>query len=217
MTVELRAQGGDASVTVESAPVEIIGAESDSKVGTTLSTPQTSVKTEDASKPQTPKKPAQTSTRTRIKMEDDGYDLPDEREEEMPMDTRVDLAELNFPGGPVSSRRKNERGVRGWKKIELWIEQEEAEEIVVSDEERPPAAAPQVRVKVEDEPMGGIVVPEPEMMVIDDEEDHTVKKPEVAMKSRARRQKKILRGKTREEKRNWRGKKWIPRSCEINS
>ena len=94
----------------------------------------------------------------------------------------------------------NERGVRGWKKIDLWIEQEEAEQIVLSDDEvSAQAARHPVRVKVEDEPMSGVVVPELETMVIEDE-DTKEEKIKRAREIRARSQKRRLKGKTREEK-----------------
>jgi len=120
----------------------------------------------------------------------------------MEIDSRVNLAELNFPGGPVSSRRKNEHAGRGWKKIELWIEQEEAEGGMEDDVPR--LGMPrQVTVKVEDEAIGGIVIPEPmpERMVIDDEmEEGVEEKLRQTEKRRAKRRRGQLRGKTREEK-----------------
>ena len=56
----------------------------------------------------TPRKKA-TTTKSKVKKEeDDGLASPDEFNE-MAVDDRIDLAELNFPGGPVSSHRKNDR------------------------------------------------------------------------------------------------------------
>jgi len=197
----MRAAQGDTSVTVESVPaVSAAPAQPDQPTPSTEA-PSTAVKVEGGSKPGTPIKAPASAARTRIKREDDDvYDEP-EGDETM-VDGRVDLAELNFPGGPVSSRRKNERGDRGWKKIELWIEQEEAEEIVISDDEAPaPSATQPVRVKVEDEPMSGVVMPEPETMIIDDDDqDAKEDKMKRAKESRARKQKRRLKGKTREEK-----------------
>jgi hypothetical protein len=145
-----------------------------------------------------------TTTKTaRVKKEeDDGFDSPDEFDE-MQGDDRVDLSELSFRGGPVSSRRKNERPGRGWKKIELWVEQDEAEEIVIDDDDEEvsnsAAKAPkQVKVKTEDEAMGGIIVPVPEAMIVDDVEDE--EKLRLAEERRARRRWLQLRGKSQEEK-----------------
>ena len=132
------------------------------------------------------------------KEEDNGYEEIDESDQ-MAIAERVDLAELNFPGGPVSSRRKNDRVGRGWKKIELWIEQEDVEEIVLDDTpEREVRGPRQVTVKVEDETMEEISLPAPEPMVIESDEDQE-EKMRLDETSRARRRRNALKGKSREE------------------
>lgn len=124
----------------------------------------------------------------------------------MAMDERVDLAELTFPGGPVSSRRKNDRVGRGWKKIELWIEQEDPEEIILDDDDEDnnsvvpeSGGSKQVTVKVEDDVMGEVELPAAEPMFIESDEDHE-ELMRFAEKSRARRRRKAFKGKSREEK-----------------
>jgi hypothetical protein len=119
----------------------------------------------------------------------------------MQADDRVDLSELSFRGGPVSSRRKNDRLGRGWKKIELWVEQEEPEEIVLDDDDVPSTQITnpkQVTVKTEDEPMGGIIMSVPEAMDIDDVSD--TENLILAQENRARRRRLYLKGKSQEEK-----------------
>ena len=142
------------------------------------------------------KKSTSTPRKTKVKKEEDnGYEEIDENNQ-MAIDDRVDLAELHFPGGPVSSRRKNDRVGRGWKKIELWIEQEDAEEIVLDDTPEPEISGPrQVTVKVEDESMGEINLPEPEPMVIESDGDQE-EMMRLAEKSRAMRRRKALKGKS---------------------
>jgi hypothetical protein len=134
------------------------------------------------------------------KEDDDGFDSPDEFDE-MQEDDRVDLSELSFRGGPVSSRRKNDRPERGWKKIEWWIEQEDAEEIVLDDEDVPSTqitTSKQVTVKTEDEPMSGIIMSVPEIVDIDDVSD--TENLRLAKESRLRRRRLNLNNKSQEEK-----------------
>jgi len=147
----------------------------------------------------TPRKSTATPIMRKIKKEEDnGYEEIDESDQ-MAIAERVDLAELNFPGGPVSSRRKNDRVGRGWKKIELWIEQEDVEEIVLDDTpEREVRGPRQVTVKVEDETMEEISLPAPEPMVIESDEDQE-EKMRLDETSRARRRRNALKGKSREE------------------
>jgi hypothetical protein len=145
----------------------------------------------------TPKKP-------KVKKEvDDAQELPEDFMDELGLDDRVDLAELDLPGGPVSSQRKDERTGR-WKRVELWIEQEEAEEIILDDEEDD-APRQQVRVKIEDEPMEDVTlpavetIPAPQVMSIESDED-VEEKMRIAAKSRRTRKQRALKGKTQEEK-----------------
>jgi hypothetical protein len=177
---------------VETAPIPV-------EPGTAVPVPIPSVKQEI----QIPSKSQTTSgkkgpTKTRVKKEDDdGRDQADEFEE-IEIDDRVDLAELNFPGGPISSRRKDDRNGRGWKKVELWIEQENAEEITIDDSPGPSQPTP-IRVKVENDSMD-IIIPEPETMVIEDDDEDKEEKLRLAEKNRARRRRKDVKGKSREEK-----------------
>src|SRR5436305_13696258 len=132
---DMRAHGS--SLTVEKAHVEG-GIPS-------LSDPSASTSDKVKTEGETPKKPATprgpTFTKKKVKREeDDGFDSSNEQE----VDERIDLSELNFPGGPVSSSRRNDRAARGWRNIELWIEQEDAEGIVVDDDSAPPAVLKQV-------------------------------------------------------------------------
>jgi hypothetical protein len=177
--IGLRYQG-DASIIVDSTTVEGV-APLPAAHGKSESTTQT---TAPAIKP-------------RIKKEDiDEFDEIHDVDE-MVIDDRVDMAQLNFPGGPVSSRRKNDRTVTGWKKIELWIENDEEED----EEEEDVPRLRQVTVKVEDDTGGGIVQePRAEMMVIDDEVGGVEDEARRTEKKRAKRRKERLRGKTREEK-----------------
>ena len=187
------------SLTVESAPIEeTTPAQGDSGATATATATATVKKegeTSSSQKPPTPHKKA--PPKPRIKKEDENeFDSPDELEGQI--EERIDLAELNFPGGPISSSRKNDRINRGWKKIELWIEQEDAEEIVIDDPTPPSESRPrQVTVKVEDDPSAGIVLPVPEPMVIEAEEMTEVvqRRPPAT-----RRKKSSFKGKSREEK-----------------
>jgi RNA polymerase III RPC4 len=184
---EMRAHGS--SLTVEKAPVE----GSTPSLSDPSASTKTTVKTEgESSKPATPQKTAVVKTKVK-REEDDGIDSPDEQE----ADERIDLSELNFPGGPVSSSRRNDRIARGWKKVELWIEQGDAEEIDLDREPSPPPAPKRVTIKVEDDHSTGILVPAPEPMELDEDLGRTA---EVAPKIRARRRRKSLKGKSREEK-----------------
>ena len=145
-----------------------------------------------------------TLKKPKVKKEvDDTQELPEDFMDELGLDDRVDLADLDFPGGPVSSQRKDERTGR-WKRVELWIEQEEAEEIILDDEEDD-APRQQVRVKIEDEPMEDVIVPPvetipaPQVMSVESDED-VEEKMRIAAKSRRRRKQRALKGRTQEEK-----------------
>jgi hypothetical protein len=184
--------GQDSSVTVEPV-VPAVG-----EPGAGAPIPRVKQEGQAVPNPTTPRK-STTTTKTKVKKElDDGIDEFDD-DEEMELEDRIDLAEMNFPGGPISSRRTSTRNGRGWKKVELWIEQEETDEIIIDDE--PTASQPPqpIQVKVEDEPMGGIIVPMPGPMVIEDPET-TAEKLRLAEKSRARQRRRRVKGKSREEK-----------------
>jgi hypothetical protein len=192
---ETRSTQGDTSITVEFVPsLNAPPVQTDQPPASSVA-PQTSVQAETKPKPETPKN-ISIITRLKIKREDeDEYDEPEGQDEVMG-EGRVDLAELNFPGGPVSSRRRNERGRRGLQKIETWLEQGEAEQRGLHDQ----GSLGPIRVKVEDEPMSGIVVPESEMMVVDEEEEEQKQPDSEAKERRIRRGKRLLKGKSREEK-----------------
>lgn len=134
---------------------------------------------------------------------EDSQELPEDFMDELGLDERVDLAELNLPGGPVSSQRKTEHMGR-WKKVELWIEQEEAEDIVLDDDEED-TTRQEVHVKIEDELMEDITLPDvgaiptPQVMSIEPDEE-IERKMRLAAKSRKRRKRRALKGKTQEEK-----------------
>lgn len=183
----------DSSVTVEDAPVENVGPV---EPNPNAPSPIPIVKKESFTR----KKPTSSPRKNKVKKEEDnGYEEIDENNQ-MAIDNRVDLAELNFPGGPVSSRRKIDRVSRGWKKIELWIEQEDAEEIVLDDTPEPErGGARRVTVKVEDESMGEINLPEPEPMVIESDGDQE-EIMRVAARSRANRLREAMKGKSPEKK-----------------
>ena len=178
----------DSSVTIEDAPMGNAPIEANPSVAAPVPIVKKEVRT--------PRKPTATPIMRKIKKEEDnGYEEMDESDQRA-MAERVDLAELSFPGGPVSSRRKNDRVGRGWKKIELWIEQEDVEEIVLDDTPEPEIRGPrQVTVKIEDETTGKSSVPGPEPMMIESDEDQE-EKIRLAKRSRAQRR---LRGKSREE------------------
>jgi hypothetical protein len=192
--IGLRGRGlNDPSVTVELAPVDGVPA--------TQATQMPDVKTEGEPKPSTSrKKAAITTTKTRIKREmDAGMDEFDDEEEVG--DERVNLAELSVAGGPISSRRKDDRIGRGWRKIELWIEEDEAEEIVI-DDDGPSTSQPDprsIRIKIEDEPMEDIIMPIADEWVREDSED-LEEKMKLATKSRTNRRRREVKGKSREEK-----------------
>jgi hypothetical protein len=138
--------------------------------------------------------------RTKIKKEDD----EEMREEldQMAVDERLDLAELNVPGGPISSRRKTSR-VRGWKKIELWIEEEDRQEIVLDEDGIPNpegSGREQVSVKIEDDAMGEVMFSVPQPIMLESSDESRAEKMRRAQKSRARKLKTLLKGKTREDK-----------------
>jgi hypothetical protein len=183
----------DSSITIEDAPMENAGPV---EPNANAPSPVPIVKNSGP----TAKKSTSVPRKTKVKKEEDnGYEEIDENSQ-MAIDDRVDLAELHFPGGPVSSHRKNDRINRGWKKIELWIEQEDVEEIVLDDTPEPEISGPkQVTVKVEDESMVEINLPEPQPMVIESDRDQE-ERMRLAEKSRARRLRNALKGKSREEK-----------------
>jgi hypothetical protein len=183
----------DSSVTVEDSPVENVGPV---EPNPNAPSPIPIVKKESFTR----KKPTSSPRKGKVKKEEDnGYEEIDENNQ-VAIDDRVDLAELHFPGGPVSSHRKNDRINRGWKKIELWIEQEDVEEIVLDDTPEPEISGPkQVTVKVEDESMMEINLPEPEPMVIESDGDQE-ERVRLAERSRTWRLRKALKGKSQEEK-----------------
>lgn len=183
----------DSSVTVEDAPMENVGPV---EPNPNAPSPVPIVKKEGFTR----NRPTSSPRKSKVKKEEDnGYEEIDENSQ-MAIDNRVDLAELNFPGGPVSSRRKNDRVGRGWKKIELWIEQEDAEEIVLDDTpETESSGTRRVTVKVEDEPMGEINLAEPEPMVIESDGDQE-KMMKPAARSRATKLREAMKGKSPEEK-----------------
>jgi hypothetical protein len=194
------------SLTVQKAPVDgglTPGQTDPAAAAAAAATPAVKQEGESSQKPSTPQK-KKPPTKTKVKREDndDEFDSPDGLDGEG--EERIDLAELNFPGGPVSSSRKNDRTVRGWKKIELWIEQEDAEQIILDDEPPPPPPPPpapeKVTIKVEDDESMDIVLPVSEPIVLDDED--VERKVEVVPKNRVRRrpQRKSMKGKSREEK-----------------
>ena len=188
------------SVTVETAPLEGV-----TEVEPSTATATTPIKTEDTpSKKSTTQAKLATPKKPKVKKEvDDTQELPEDFMDELGLDDRVDLAELDLPGGPVSSQRKNERMGR-WKRVELWIEQEEAEEIILDDDEDD-ASRQQVRVKIEDEPMEDVTVPAvetiptPQVTTVESDED-VEEKMKIAAKNRKRRKRRALKGKTQEEK-----------------
>src|SRR5271170_7042782 len=133
-----------------------------------------------------------TLKKPKVKKEvDDTQELEEDFMDELGLDDRVDLAELDLPGGPVSSQRKDERMGR-WKKVELWIEQEQAEEIILDDDDdEDDSPRQQIRVKIEDEPMEDVAVPAVEtilaqVMSVESDED-VEEKMRSAAKSRRRR------------------------------
>jgi hypothetical protein len=118
---------------------------------------------------------------------------------------RVDLSQLNLPGGPISSSRAPEKRVRGWKKIEMWIEQEDPEEIVIDEEdevEEPMTTRAPVRVKFEDEQMEDVVVPDEIIPAVTMDIDMTENEEFLKMAEKRRRKlrRKAMKGKSREEK-----------------
>jgi len=169
-------------------------------------TPTDPVKTEDTpSKKSTTQAKLATPKKPKVKKEvDDTQELEEDFMDELGLDDRVDLAELDLPGGPVSSQRKDERMGR-WKKVELWIEQEQAEEIILDDDDdEDDSPRQQIRVKIEDEPMEDVAVPAVEtilaqVMSVESDED-VEEKMRSAAKSRRRRKRRALKGKTQEEK-----------------
>lgn len=141
----------------------------------------------------------------RIKREEDvygdGYDLGEVADN---LD-RVDLSQLNLPGGPISSSRAPEKRARGWKKIEMWIEQEDPEEIVideVGEVAEPTTSRAPVRVKFEDEQMEDVVVPDEiaPTTTMDVDSTHNEQFLQMAEKRRRKLWRKQMKGKSREEK-----------------
>lgn len=138
----------------------------------------------------------------RIKREEgaygDAYEMGDMNDD---MD-RVDLSQLNLPGGPISSSRTPDKRARGWKKIELWIEQDDPEEIMLDeeDEQSPEARPAGVNVKVEDERMKDVETEEMIVevpLVVDSIDDDSIARME---KRRRKLRRKAMKGKSREEK-----------------
>jgi hypothetical protein len=180
-------------VTVELAPVD--------RAPATQATQPPDVKTDGEPKPSTPsKKVGTTTSKIRIKNEmNDGMDEFDDDQEVQ--DERIDLAELSVAGGPISSRRKDDRIGRGWRKMELWIEEDEVEEIII-DDDGPTLSQPDprsTRIKIEDEPMEDIIMPIAEDWVREDPED-LAEKMRLATQSRTNRRRREVKGKPREEK-----------------
>ena len=184
----------DTSITITDAPQSI-------SQPLPTRTPQDTIKTESA----TPKKSTfapQPTPPVRTKKEEDmhgdgyaGGDLADTLD-------RVDLSELNLPGGPISSSRKPEKRIgRGWKKTELWIEQDDQEEIVIDDEdEQLPTSAP-VSVKVEDGRMEDVVgetTGSAHPMFVDLNENEELAR--MAERRRRKLRRKAMKGKSRAEK-----------------
>jgi hypothetical protein len=204
ITIESRGRA-DSSITIEDAPIEVPGSvELSASSAAEVATEGLAVKKEGES---SKIKPTTSRTNTKIKKEDENaYESFDEADQ-IAMEQRIDLAELNFPGGPVSSRRKNDRVGRGWKKIELWIEQEDPEEIVLDDDDGTTSttnnvstkrAPKQVTVKIEDDVMEDVQTSVPETMVIDDDDHKELLR--LAERSRKQRRRKAMKGKSREEK-----------------
>ena len=99
---------------------------------------------------------------TRVKREDDAEAPLSGDLEEVRLADRIDLADLNTPGDPVSSCRKPDpRLNRQWKQIELWFEQD-VEEILIVDEESDSRQKP-VAVKMESQQLLavglGLIIP----------------------------------------------------------
>ena len=181
----------DPSLTVESAPEG-----TDVPMPDAISTSATDVKEKPDSKRVVP---TTTVKKTRIKKEDQDFELHDQEGG----DDRIDLDGLNLPGGPISSRRKSDRSIRGWKKIELWIEEESPDRIILDDDVDIPASRTSsqevAKVKVEDEEMQDVVpsFQRPPSIAIDNLDEERKK---IARENRAIRRRRQAQRKTREEK-----------------
>jgi len=115
---------------------------------------------------------------------------------------RVDLSEINLPGGPISSNRRPEKRVgRGWKKIELWIEQADPEEIVIDDEDEQLRTSAPVSVKIEDGRMEDVVgekTVSAHPMFVDLNENEEL--AQMAERRRRKLRREAMKGKSRAEK-----------------
>jgi len=141
----------------------------------------------------------QSTRQTRVKREDDD-EAPLADLEEVTLEERIDLADLNTPGDPVSSRRKVDRVTRQWKKIELWVEQDDVEQIVIDDEHSETSVQHiTVKQEVELQPSAGFQNPDLVLMDIDEgvEAGPSWRPLESVPRRRRRRD---LQGKTQEEK-----------------
>jgi hypothetical protein len=192
----------DPSIIIENAPIDLTS---------TSQTPQTStpkgvIKTEniDPKKPSLQSKPKPSRVKREQNLYGEDYTTIEDADLENDPD-RVDLSQLNLPGGPISSNRRPEnRPGRGWRKVELWIEHDEPQEIVIDDDELEESASRTMapaRVKIEDERMD--IVGEEEMgaesrMDLDKTEIEELAR--VAQRRRLQLRKKAMKGKSREEK-----------------
>ena len=141
----------------------------------------------------------QSTRQTRVKREDDD-EAPLADLEEVTLEERIDLADLNTPGDPVSSRRKVDRVTRQWKKIELWVDQDDVEQIVIDDEHSETSVQHiTVKQEVELQPSAGFQNPDLVLMDIDEgvEAGPSWRPLESVPRQRRRRD---LQGKTQEEK-----------------
>jgi hypothetical protein len=114
----------------------------------------------------------------------------------------VDLTLLDLPGGPISSRRPHDRASRGWKKVELWIEQEDPEEIILDDDDDTQTYdnKNKAQVKIEDEDvMREFLKLDPKEMDLEDDEGMT-DNTQNTERARAQRRKRAFTGKSKEEK-----------------
>ena len=160
---------------------------------------QTPIKKEGDLKPEnaasTSQKRQSTRQPTRVKREDDDEAPVLGDLEEVTLGERIDLADLNTPGDPVSSQRKVDRVSRQWKKIELWVEQDDVEEIVIDDEH---SDTTRVSVKEEQKQQPALDLQNLDVVMMDIDEG-VESGASAAQVPRRRRQRDLL-GKTQEEK-----------------